>query len=334
MSRALATLALAAVSAAANGQPQVKPPPLIPISVIVFPGGFNLPLWAAERQGFFEANGVRVTLTPTPSSTFQMQGLAEARFDIAMTAFDNVVAYQEGQGEAKIPPNPDMFALMGSDNGFLSVVGGRDIKTFADLKGKKISVDALTTGYAFVLRELLAKNSVAESEVMFERAGGVLGRFQELLKGTHSATVLITPFDLLAMNKGHPQLARADEHLGAYQGVVAASRRSWARENEQAVTGFIRAYHAGVGFLYDPANREIAEALLVANVRAMTPTLARQSLGVLLNDKSGFFKDVRLDPKGMETVLVLRSKFSEAKRRLSDPGKYIDTSYREKALGR
>jgi ABC-type nitrate/sulfonate/bicarbonate transport system substrate-binding protein len=305
---------------------------LKPLSVIVFPGGFNLPLWAAERQGFFESNGVRVTLTPTPSSTFQMQGLAQGRFDIAMTAFDNVVAYQEGQGEAAIPPNPDMFAFMGSDSGFLSVVGGRDIRSFADLEGKKLSVDALTTGYAFVLRELLAKNGIAESAVTFDRAGGVLGRFQELLKGTHSATVLITPFDLLAMNQGHAQLARADEHLGAYQGVVAASRRSWARQNQQALVGFIRAYHAGVGFLHDPANREIAEALLVANMRAMTPALARQSLGVLLNERSGFFKDVRLDPKGMATVLALRSKFSEARRTLSDPGKYVDSSYREKAL--
>jgi ABC-type nitrate/sulfonate/bicarbonate transport system substrate-binding protein len=55
------------------------------LRVIVFPGGFNLPMWAAERQGFFEEQGVRVVLTPTPSSTFQMQGLAEGRFDIAMT---------------------------------------------------------------------------------------------------------------------------------------------------------------------------------------------------------------------------------------------------------
>lgn len=315
--------------AAASAQPQLKP-----LSVIAFPGGFNLPIWAAERQGFFESNGVRVTLIPTPSSTFQMQGLAEGRFDIAMTAFDNVVAYQEGQGEAEIAPNPDMFAFMGSDNGFLSVVGGRDVRTFADLKGKKLSVDALTTGYAFVLRELLAKNGVAESEVTFDRAGGVLGRYAELLKGTHSATVLVTPFDLLAMNKGHPQLARADEHLGAYQGVVAASRRSWARQNEQALVGFIRAYHAGVAFLYDPANREIAQALLVANMRAMTPALASQSLGVLLSERSGFFKDLRLDPEGMETVLALRSKFSEAKRPPGEPAKYIDTSYRDKALGR
>ncbi|HZT62936.1 MAG TPA: ABC transporter substrate-binding protein [Burkholderiales bacterium] len=302
------------------------------LALIVFPGGFNLPIWAAQRQGFLEENGVRVTLTDTPSSTFQMQGLADGRFDIAMTALDNVVAYQEGQGEVETAPDADLFAFMGSDNGFLSVVGGRDVKSFADLKGRKLSVDALTTGYAFVLRELMARNGIAESDVTFERAGGALTRFQELLKGTHAATVLVTPFDLMAMAKGHVRLALARQQLGAYQGVVAASRRAWARENETALIGFIRAYRAAVGFLLDPANREIAQALLVAHVRAMTPALAQQSLEVLLDRSSGFFEDVRLDTAGMATVLALRSKFSHAKRVLADPGKYLDTSYRQKAF--
>ena len=284
--------------------------------VVVFPGGFNLPTWAAARQGFFEQNGVSVELTLTPSSTFQMQGLAEGRFDIAMTAFDNVVAYQEGQGEAKIPDNPDMFAFMGSDNGFLSVLGGKGVKSFSDLKGKKLSVDAMTTGFAFVLRELLAKNGVAESDVTFERAGGVVERFQALLQGTHAATVVLTPFDLIGEAKGHKVLARAGAD---YLGVVGAARRSWAKQNQKALEGFVRAYRDGVAFLYE--NRPIAEALLVANMRAMTPELARRSLDVFLDEKTGFHKDLRLDAKGMQTVLELRSKFTG--KRLTDPGKYL-----------
>src|SRR5918992_1002509 len=186
-SRCLAALLALVASGAVFGQAK----PLQTLNVIVFPGGFNLPLWAAERQGFFESNGLRVVITPTPNSTFQMQGLAEGRFDVAMTALDNVVAYQEGQGEAKIPDNPDLFAFMGADNGFLSLVGGQGVTSIADLKGKKLSADAMTTGYAFVLRELLAGNGISESEVTFERAGGVLGRFQELLKGSHAGTMLI-----------------------------------------------------------------------------------------------------------------------------------------------
>ena len=112
--------------------------------------------------------------------------------------------------------------------------------------------------------------------------------------------------------------------------MVGAARRSWAKNNEQALVGFIRAYRQGVQFLYD--NRDIAEALLVANMRAMTAQLARQSLGIMLGDTTGFYKDVRLDPQGVQTVLKLRSKY--AGRPLGDPAKYIDPSYRDKALGR
>lgn len=59
-------------------------------------------------------------------------------------------------------------AFMGADNGFLSLVAGQGVKSFSDLKGKKLSVDVLTTGYAFVLRELLARNNVAKSDVFYE----------------------------------------------------------------------------------------------------------------------------------------------------------------------
>ena len=48
--------------------------------------------------------------------------LLDGKVDIALATIDNVVAYQEGQGEAKIADNPDLFAFMGGDGGFLSVV--------------------------------------------------------------------------------------------------------------------------------------------------------------------------------------------------------------------
>lgn len=36
------------------------------LEVIVFAGGFNWPIWAAQQQGFFANNGVEVHLTLTP----------------------------------------------------------------------------------------------------------------------------------------------------------------------------------------------------------------------------------------------------------------------------
>ena len=133
------------------------------VTVNVFPGGFNWPSFVGQQKGFFEGNGITVTLQPTPNSVAQMTGLAEGKFDIAITAFDNIVAYVEGQGEAPIGAQPDFFAFMGSDSGFLRLVEAPDVKRFADLKGKTLSVDVRTTGYAFVLFEVLRRNGLTEN---------------------------------------------------------------------------------------------------------------------------------------------------------------------------
>src|SRR5215831_18027371 len=89
------------------------------VTVNVFPGGFNWGIYVAQERGLFVNNGVRVTVQATPASVAQMTGLTEGKFDIAMTAVDNIVAYVEGQGEAPIGPQPEFFAFMGSDTGFL-----------------------------------------------------------------------------------------------------------------------------------------------------------------------------------------------------------------------
>jgi hypothetical protein len=96
----------------------------------------------------------------------------------------------------------------------------------------------------------------------YARAGGTANRYRDLLAGKHEATLLRTPFELLAANRGYRQLATA-EALGPYQGTAGIARRSWAREHEAALVGFLRAYKAGVDWLYDRANRDVVEALLV-----------------------------------------------------------------------
>jgi ABC-type nitrate/sulfonate/bicarbonate transport system substrate-binding protein len=110
--------------------------------------------------------------------------------------------------------------------------------------------------------------------------------------------------------------------------------RAWARDHEVALVGFLRAYKAAVDWLYDRANRDVAEALLVANIRDMTPALARQSYDLLLADKGGLTRDLAIDPAGLRTVLELRSKYGVPQKTLTDPMKYVDVSYQEKALGK
>jgi hypothetical protein len=82
-----------------------------------------------------------------------------------------------------------------------------------------------------------------------------------------------------------------------------------------------------VAFVYDPANREIAEALLVANTRDMTPALARRAYDLLLASKGGIARDAAIDVDGVRTVLALRSKYGQPQKTLTDPAKYIDETY-------
>ncbi|MEP7058694.1 MAG: ABC transporter substrate-binding protein [Caldimonas sp.] len=327
--RLLGFLFACCVAAAAPAQAQT-PPARENLRVITFDGGWNLPLWAAQRQGFFEANGVSVQHSYTPDSAFLMTSLLAGRFDIGLALIDNLVAYQEGQVETKLAEPPDLFAFMGGDGGFLSLVAGPSIRTVADLKGKTLSVDAMTTGAAFVLREAIARNGIAEADVGYVRAGGTANRYRDLVAGKHAATLLRTPFDLLAQERGMHRLSLAGT-LESYQGTSGIARRSWAQAHATALVGFIRAYRSAVDWLYDRANREIVEALLIANVRDMTPALAKQSYEILVNEHGGIARDLAIDPAGLRTVLELRSKYGMPQKTLTEPSKYLDSSYYEKA---
>lgn len=301
------------------------------LQVIVFPGGFNWPIWAAQEKGFFARERLEVKLTPTPSSVFQLTNLIAGKFDVGITAIDNVIAYQEGQGEAPVEGTPDLFAFMGGDNGFLRLVVQPEIRSYADLRGKELSVDALTTGYAFVLRKMLELGGLKEGEFSLVRAGGVLQRWEALKEKKHAGTLLITPFEIVAEAQGFRRLGNAIDVLHHYQGLVGATRRSWAQKNAEQLTGFIRAYLAGVAWLYDRSNKAEALQLLEKNVRGMTPELAEKTYNVLLAPQGGFFPTGALDIKGMETVLGLRSEYGRPQKRLTDPSRYYDLSYYERA---
>ena len=319
----------AAPPLAAQTAPAIAPT-LVPLRLIAFAGGWNLPLWVAQRQGFFEQEGLAVQLAFTPTSGFLVEGLMAGRHDIGLASIDNLVAYQEGQGDRTFA-DPDLFAFMGVDNGFLSVVAAAPLKAVGDLRGARIAVDSPNTGFAFVLRELLQRSGIGDADVTLVRGGATEIRFRDLLAGRFDATLLRTPFDIVAAERGFNVVATADA-LGPYLGTSGMARRSWARGNEAALLGFLRAYRASMQWLADPAHRDVAEALLVANLRDMTPKLAKAAAERLLAERGGLLRELEIDPAALRTVLALRAKFGEPKKALGDVDRYIDLSWRARAL--
>jgi ABC-type nitrate/sulfonate/bicarbonate transport system substrate-binding protein len=327
MRRAGVRLALALVlGLAAPGRAEDR------LEVIVFPGGFSWPLWVAQDTGLFAREGLEVRLTPTPSSMFQLKNLIEGKFDIGMTAIDNVVAYQEGQGEAEVTVAPDLFAFVGGDRGTLRLMVPPEIRGYADLKGKELSVDALTTGYAFVLRKVLERGGLKDDDYRLVRAGGTLQRWEALKAGKHAGTLLTPPFDILAEAAGYRRLANAADVLGPYQGLVGATRRSWAAANGARLVGFIRAYRSALDWLFEPAHKPAAVDLLQKNVRGMTADLAAKTYDMLVAP-GGFTRTAAIDLEGVRTVLALRSQYARPQKTLIDPARYVDLTYYERASG-
>jgi ABC-type nitrate/sulfonate/bicarbonate transport system substrate-binding protein len=299
------------------------------VTVNVFPGGFNWGVYVGQAKGLFAEAGIAVEVQDTPNSVTQMTDFSQGKFDIAMTAVDNIVAYVEGQGEAPIGPQGDFMAVMGSDSSFLSLVASPSIAAIEDLKGKTVSVDAATTGYAFVLYEILRRHGLDKDRGDYEvaRAGGMVQRWNALREGRHAATLLSAPYNIVAQNAGFTELVKATDVVGPYQGNVAAVRRPWAEKNRDKVNAYIRAYHRAITWLYEPDNRSEAMAILRRHLPQMTPEMAEASYRELLDPARGFFRACEIDRAGFDCVLALRSRYGLPHKELTDPAKYCDLSF-------
>jgi ABC-type nitrate/sulfonate/bicarbonate transport system substrate-binding protein len=267
------------------------------------------------------------------SSVFQLTNLIDGKFDIAMTAIDNLIAYREGQGEEPVLGR-DLQAVMGGDTGFLRLVTVPEVSSYSQLRGKTLSVDARTTGYAFVLIEMLERAGLKEGDYKLERAGGVLQRFQALMEKKHAGTLLLSPFEVQAEAKGYHRLDNATDVLGRYQGLVAGARKSWADAHRAEVIAYIRAFSDAVEWLYDPANKDEALTILLRNLPGLGQGGAQTAYGILLGPKDGFQRKANIDMEGVKTVLALRSKYGQPRKVLSDPSPYYDPSFYDAAMRR
>ncbi len=258
-----------------------------------------------------------------------MSGLASGKFDIAMTAVDNIVAYVEGEGDKSVGKQPDFFGFMGSDSGFLSLVSVPAVKSIGELRGKTLLVDARSTGYAFVLYDMLRHAGFKSTDYQVVPAGGMVQRWAAMQKNSSAATLLSTPFNILAKDKGFHQLSWATQVIGPYQGNVAATKRAWAA-----------AHHPGGAGLYPRLRSRDRLALQARQPRRSDPHSARQSAnmpeklaeqtyGELLDPKAGFFRSAKVNMDGLRTVLRLRSTYGSGPK-LDDPRSLL----RRELLGR
>ena len=302
-----------------------------PLHVIAFPGASNWPLFAGLDQGIFARAGINLRVSLTPNSRHMARELHDGSAQIALTSIDNIIAYAEGHGEEPLEGEVDFFAFMGVDDGLLSVMAQPNVDSLAALRGGTLAVDAMTTGFAFVLRELLRQEGLRDEDVSYVRVGTGAERLAALNSGACTATLLNAPLCLAAEAAGKARLVRAKQVLGSYQGVVGGSRQSWARANAEALKAFIAAFHDSVAWLGDPANRQAACDILGRRMPQLS--LVVDPAYEALIARGGITRSLAIDRDGVAEVIALRRRYSaHGDKPLGPPEAYVDDSYRSAAL--
>src|SRR6201987_3186268 len=297
----------------------------ISLNVIAFPGASNWPLWAGQQKGFFAAQGLDISVRITANSVQMARELHAGAVHVALTSMDNVVAYGCGEGEVSLGEPADFFAFMSVDDGLLSLMAQPEHDAVSCLQGQTLAVDALTTGYSLVLKEILARHGLLESDVHYVSVGTGAERFAALKERRCAATLLNAPLCLAAESIEKVRLVRATAVLGAYQGVVAAARRRWASDNVAAIHGFMRGYDASLRWLCDPANADEARSLLVERLPSLR-SVADGAYRVLITE-NGLDRTLRLRPEAVNAVIRLRARHGSRGQKPGLTEDYIEDDY-------
>ena len=298
-----------------------------PLSVVAFVGPETLPLHVAVAQGYYQSEGLEVRYEAATGSIDQMVRLIEGDCDIVMTAMDNVIAYNVGQGgvvpEALPNPLPVLVAFLGCASEPRPLVARSDITALAGLHGARIAVDALNTGFSFLLRQCLENAGLGREEYTLVPVGAPPARWQSLQDGDCAAALLSRALAATAVSAGFTEVRIEPDPWAGYQGGVFAARQDWIAHHPDHAARFIRATLAATGWVLDPTNQGLLPGLLRAHLPHMTAAAAEDAADGL----PGLLKlGLPIDEDGLRTVLALRQKYGEPPVRLADARAYLDLS--------
>ena len=271
-------------------------------------------------HGSFEKHGLAVEHSETPSSTEQMRGLSNGKFDLASTAFDNVLAWSGREGA-------EIVAIATAAAGVvLPVVVRPEIYDWEDLRGKALAVDAVDTAYGLVLRRVLLEHGLDldKGDYTFVPAGATGYRFESMEKGETFAAILNPPWNQRAMEAGMKSFGDHREVLPNYPGGTYAVTKKFGEENRGAVVGFLKGLSEAAEWLHNPDTADRAAQRLAAEEGGDADAFKSRFNRVP--------KELTVTGADLQVVLDLRVQCGFTPPMGPDVEAYLDTSYLEEAL--
>jgi ABC-type nitrate/sulfonate/bicarbonate transport system substrate-binding protein len=221
----------------------------------------QLPIFVAKDLGLFDNYGIDVELLVVTGGSTLLQALVGRSIHSAnVAAMAPVRAIASGADIA-------ITATFLNKN-LYSFIARKEIRTPADLKGRKIGIANFGGANQFsVLTALKAWNMPADS-VQLVPSGNNMSRLAAIDAGRLDATVIPNSSAALASAKGMTVLANVAEIVNEFPDRTIIMERSYLHKERESAKNFIRAIsEASYRLKVEPELRDKVVALLIKRLR-------------------------------------------------------------------
>jgi NitT/TauT family transport system substrate-binding protein len=228
----------AALAPAPAPEPFKLTVPYTPIS------GVSAPLWIAVVDGLFAQQGLEVEVEFFSGGSVPIiQAMVAGQYPIGLPGGGDTMLNRLGGGD---------LLLIGVHQGFFTIdaYAPPEIRSIADLKGRRIAVTRVGTSTYFAAVAALASAGLKPDDVAFVQSGGVSESATVLVAGQADAAMIGYPAAMRVEQAGFPRLFSFADlgDYGLYPTAVIAVPESWLREprNRDIALRFLRALSAGL----------------------------------------------------------------------------------------
>ncbi len=189
----------------------------------------------AEKRGLFTKYGLSSVVVYIPGGSTVVQTMMSGDIDLGqLTGAPGVAANLRG---ADI-----VYIAMTDDTMGYQIATRRDIKSPAELKGKRLGISRFASSSDFGTRTLLKRLGIDPKEVTILQIGNETERLAALKSGTIDGSVFNAPFGSVAKKFNFNILADAGALGIAYFNTGMCGSAKVLQKNEGRILNFMRAY--------------------------------------------------------------------------------------------
>jgi ABC-type nitrate/sulfonate/bicarbonate transport system substrate-binding protein len=269
--------------------------------------------WVAKEAGIFGKHGLDVELLFTGGGR-AIASLLGGDTPLITVGGPSVIAARLAGSDAIITAH--IF-----DTILYSLIVQPDIRTLADLKGKKIGASRFGSATDFALRYVLKQNGFDPlKDVVIFQIGGQSETLAALKAGSINGGVIASPATAEAKRLGMRELINMGNLGVEYPQTTIATTERFLRSNRETVLRFTRAYVEGSHrFLND---REFSLKV----IGKYTKIQSRATLEATYDDYVPYVKKIPTPAPGSIKTVLEQLSVTDPKARSARPQEFIDGS--------